>query len=281
MFEHAGLIMISAAPNRSLSRGRGELSVKPLRIPLSAMVTAKSSTVTPARNRGKLPIGWLTSRGRQGSGSKTQTLLRLVKKVDIEGIRKIAHTIAPEDVNTQDRRGNTALYYAVQSSLRLTQLLVTMGAGVNRHCEEGNTPLHAALASGQDTVAQFLLRQGADPSCRNAAKKAPCQVASDRLVNRLELASGMPLTTPELLVKLQPRSHSTRIHTKERKLLSRPDIVLYQLPKSVRENRLLLRNKGIRRNSPLYPTPMRSGVRFRGDCLSPSEGTSLYASPNV
>lgn len=273
--------MISAVPNRSLSRGRSALSVKQLRVPLSTILSEKSSTVTPARNRGKLPVGWLTSRTRQGSGSKTQTLLRLVKKVDIDGIRKIAHTIAPEDVNAQDRMGNTALYYAVQSSLRLTQLLVTMGAGVNRHCEEGNTPLHAALASGQNRVAEFLLRQGADPRCRNSAKKVPSQVASDKLMNRLELPNGMPLSTPELLLKLQPRAHSTRIQTDERKRLSRPDIVLYQLPRSVRENRLLLRNKGIRRNSPLYPTPMRSGVRFRGDCLSPSDGTSLCVSPNL
>ena len=267
--------MISPNPSRDLSAGRrtAGFSLKLFRSPLNA---TQSTGVTPARERkqplGKLPAGWLSSRDAQASCTKVQTLLRLTKKADIEGIRKIAHTLAPEDVNTADCKGNTALYYAVQSSLRLTQLLIGLGAGVNRHCEEGNTPLHAALSAGQDTVAVYLLRQGADPGSRNSAKKAPCQVASDRLVARLELASGLPLTTPELLLRLKPRSQSTRIRTELRKRLSKPDIVLYQLPRSIRENRLLLRNKGIRRNSPLYPTAMRSGVQFRGECLSPTEG---------
>lgn len=250
--------------------------MKQFRLPLNV---TQSTAVTPARERGKQgekrPAGWLSSRGPQGSCTKAQKLLRLVKKADIEGIRKIAHTIASEDVNTADRKGNTALYYAVQSSLRLTQLLVGLGAGVNRHCEEGNTPLHAALSSGQDTVAMYLLRHGADPGSRNTAQKAPCQVASDRLVTRLELVNSLPLTTPELLLQLQPRSQSTRIRTELRKRVSKPDLVLYQLPRSILENRLLLRNKGIRRNSPLYPTAMRSGVQFRGECLSPTEGVRV------
>ena len=270
--------MSTSSPRKE--KASGVWSVKHLKSPLRSMLTqvAKSATVTPARDRNMHSKGWLTYQATrtsvQRTQSKTQRLLRFVKKGDIDGIRKIAHTIAPEDINTPDRRGNTALYYAAQSSLRLTQLLVSLGATVNKHCEAGNTPLHAALAADNDTIANYLLRQGADPACRNRGRKVPSQVASDRLAKRLEVTGTVPLTTSELLVQLKPRSLSTRIRPEKRKKQIKKEVVLYPLPRSIRENRLLLRNKGIRRNSPLYPTAMRSGVQFRGECLSPMEDSS-------
>jgi ankyrin repeat protein len=69
--------------------------------------------------------------------------------------------------------GNTALFYAVQNMhLDTLNLLLNMGADVNRKCELGNTALHQALMVGYKIdknvkIINTLVLSGANNKLRN------------------------------------------------------------------------------------------------------------------
>jgi ankyrin repeat protein len=49
-----------------------------------------------------------------------------------------------------DNYKNTPIFYAVQNMhLETLELLLKMGANVNKQCELGNTPLHQAMMTGE------------------------------------------------------------------------------------------------------------------------------------
>ncbi len=53
----------------------------------------------------------------------------------------------PKDINIQDEKGNTALYYVTQhkENEEFIKFLLKSGADVNIKCENANTPLHMAF----------------------------------------------------------------------------------------------------------------------------------------
>lgn len=204
--------------------------------------------------------------------SKQKRMFAFVRSGDISGLRSISHTLSTDDINSPDSRHNTALFYAAQCSVAMCALLLQLGARVNVSCEDGNTPLHAAFAADRDDVVVYFVLHGADLAKKNKAGNDPARCASDRLCAVLGLIEGKAVTfTPQqLILTLRQRQRSTRPQSIEPIRIKKPNIVLYQFPKSVMANRILLREKNIRKHAPLYPSPMKSGVKFTGECLSPS-----------
>lgn len=66
----------------------------------------------------------------------------------------------------------------------LAEMLLTRGAPVNAG-EGGNTPLHGAIVFGQPDLAEWLLKQGANPRALNYEDKSPLQLATERGDERL------------------------------------------------------------------------------------------------
>ena len=65
-------------------------------------------------------------------------------------IEKNAHRYTEGYLDQVDEQGNTALYYAVESMHEdVVDLLIQLGADVNRKCQHGNTALHYAMMVGE------------------------------------------------------------------------------------------------------------------------------------
>lgn len=71
------------------------------------------------------------------------------------------------DINTTNRLGDNALHIAVfWEDLAAVKLLVEAGININRHGENGYTPLHVAYEAGNAEIVTYLLEHGADPHAR-------------------------------------------------------------------------------------------------------------------
>jgi ankyrin repeat protein len=95
------------------------------------------------------------------------------------------------DVNAHNSKGNTALWFACQSSanaedrVAVAQLLLASGARVREQCEDGSTALHFAAWRGPVAMVELLLRHGArewqgDKDGKQALSYARDGVASDK-----------------------------------------------------------------------------------------------------
>lgn len=84
------------------------------------------------------------------------------------------------DVNAKNRRGSTALLWAI-GDLAKVRLLAEHGANVNVRQADGRSPLlqAASTGDGQETV-RYLLEQGADPNIASANGLTPLMAASGR-----------------------------------------------------------------------------------------------------
>ena len=71
-------------------------------------------------------------------------------------------------LNTKTDEGQTPLHLAVQTgNLPIVEFLVGQGANINAQDNQGNTPLHTAVASKQIEGAKYLLNKGVDVKLRN------------------------------------------------------------------------------------------------------------------
>jgi len=75
------------------------------------------------------------------------------------------------------------------------RFLVEHGGNINGVAENGNTPLHQAVAEGNRVIAKFLIAQGADVNAPNGAGKTPLDVALESrdadLVRLLQSQGGV------------------------------------------------------------------------------------------
>lgn len=78
-------------------------------------------------------------------------------------------------INVRDEYGNTLLTVACQNgSKRVAKIVLRRGADINARNHRGNTPLHYCYHYGYgDTLGQYLMTKGADPSIRNNSGR-PC-----------------------------------------------------------------------------------------------------------
>jgi hypothetical protein len=90
------------------------------------------------------------------------------------------------DANSVSARNRNALHYAADrgASLGAAALLTaidlpTRAALITAQDDEGNTPLHIAARAGHLDVVTVLLQAGSSPLAKNAAGKAPADLATD------------------------------------------------------------------------------------------------------
>lgn len=78
-------------------------------------------------------------------------------------------------VDVRDDFGNTLLTTASQNgNKRVAKLVMRRGANINARNHKGNTPLHYCYQYGYgETLGEYLISKGADPSSRNNAGKLP------------------------------------------------------------------------------------------------------------
>lgn len=203
--------------------------------------------------------------------AKQRALIRLVKTNNYTALRSLAHTISPAEANTRDDKGNPLLYSAAQSNLKITALLLALGANVDAAGEGGNTPLHAAFAADREDTILHLVRCGANLEKKNKEKLEPLAVASDRIKGNLGVKqedSSASLSVPVLIQRLQPKRSRSQLRpqfTLHRRLAV-PSQSLHPTnrPTSTQPQYSLT---PLRSNSPLYPSPMRSGLHFQGELL--------------
>jgi uncharacterized protein len=83
------------------------------------------------------------------------------------------------DVNTPQPDGMTALHWATyQDDLSLAQLLVRAGANVKAASRYGVTPLSLACTNGNGAIVELLLKAGADPNLALPGGETPLMTAA-------------------------------------------------------------------------------------------------------
>lgn len=206
-----------------------------------------------------------------GLSVKQKSLIRLVKRSDYSSLKRLAHTISPAEANTRDEQGNPLLYAAAQSSLKVTALLLALGAKVDAPGEGGNTPLHAAFAADREDTILHLVRCGANLEKKNKEKLEPLTVASDRIRGALgwkQEDSSPNLSAREIIQRLQPKPSRSPLRSNftlhRRQLAPSKPRISTNRPSSTQQQPI---KTPLRSNSPLYPSPMRSGLHFQGDPL--------------
>ena len=102
-----------------------------------------------------------------------ENTIHAAKKNNPSYIQKNRNRYSQGDLDVTDHLGNTALFYAAQNMhLEALELLIQLGADVNRKCELGNTALHHAMMVG-DKIAKnrpiiaTLIQAGANPRLFN------------------------------------------------------------------------------------------------------------------
>jgi ankyrin repeat protein len=76
------------------------------------------------------------------------------------------------DINSKDKKGNTALHKAViNGSEEIVSLLLKNGADVNVKDIDGMTPLFLASMLGNENIIKLLLENNADPNARDKEKR--------------------------------------------------------------------------------------------------------------
>jgi ankyrin repeat protein len=81
-------------------------------------------------------------------------------------------------INAKDKRGSTALYYAIDlGDVDFVQALLTRGALVNVKNNEGKTPLHWASYNGRQDFVRLLIEKGGDVNARDDSGDTPLCLA--------------------------------------------------------------------------------------------------------
>lgn len=134
------------------------------------------------------------------------TVLHLaVKKINeyrhtslIEDLASIVKNISCADIEKKDRKGFTALQYALDEDdkFTVTKILIDAGADVNTHSEKWHqTALHLAVKKNDMTMIEYLLSRNADVNKTDKNKKTALHILA------YENEGETHLNTADILLK--------------------------------------------------------------------------------
>ena len=163
-------------------------AVKPVSPAFVALLEAITANDLP-RVRGELAKSRELANAVDASGSTA-----LIHAAGRGSVAAMAMLItAGADVNVRNRRGATALTWALSDPAKV-RLLVEKGAAVDGKTSEGRVPLHiAAQQSAAPEVLEVLLANGANPNAADAAGMTPLHVAAtngNEVLLRALIAAG-------------------------------------------------------------------------------------------
>ncbi len=121
---------------------------------------------------------------------RQRDILKAARRNDLDYIRRLSKVIKPGDFRAKDEEGNTVLIYAAKNR-NMEMLQYALGKGrqhveVNQRNKKGFTALHYAMMhSDHDEVILVLLTRGADPGAVNENGETPLFYASEYLLHRL------------------------------------------------------------------------------------------------
>jgi ankyrin repeat protein len=126
----------------------------------------------------------------------TTSLHRACQEDDLKHLRKFLSENDDYDVDTTDREGYPAVYYACQQgNLEALELLVNAGANIQFRDAEGWTLLHECCQHGHVDCFQYLLDKGIDYTRNNIENKGPLEYCDnfhrESLVAKLESHRSM------------------------------------------------------------------------------------------
>jgi ankyrin repeat protein len=83
------------------------------------------------------------------------------------------------EINAKNEQGNTPVHVAVASRQKeIVGLLAERGTDVNAANPRGDTPLHLAAEADDRDIAELLIAKGADVNARNRQGRTPLHVAA-------------------------------------------------------------------------------------------------------
>ncbi|KAK7471427.1 hypothetical protein BaRGS_00035915 [Batillaria attramentaria] len=104
-------------------------------------------------------------------------LFKAIARGDTQAIRSICQN--NRSLLNYVHKGLTPLMVAAHEGQRdAINVLLELGAEINRQGDKGNTPLGAALEGKKEQMALFLLEKGADPHVRNSKQRNPVHIAA-------------------------------------------------------------------------------------------------------
>ncbi len=107
-------------------------------------------------------------------------LHQAVKAGDLDELTRLLESGA--DVDARDKRGRTALMYAVNKGyVLLVEPLLAAKANPNVRAPDGATALFMAVALGHSEIITMLKKAGADPTIKGPKGKTANDVAQDRI----------------------------------------------------------------------------------------------------
>ena len=91
----------------------------------------------------------------------------------------------PQAVSDTDKRGQNALHYCAenQNLSCIEQIIAADPNLLNKTDEEGYTPLHLAVISGNSAIVKFLLSKGADVNAVDNEKHSAIHWATGKLLS--------------------------------------------------------------------------------------------------
>jgi hypothetical protein len=156
----------------------------------------KASSVTPALDGGT-QVASRTDKAPQPPPKDPALLADAVLAGDLERVRKLVAEGA--DIHGLDTRPQLAgpngrrplNFAALENDTKMIELLLELGADINRQNLSGFTPLHHAVEAEAVEAIELLLSKGADTTIKNGRNLTPAEFARASRRSRAAEALGV------------------------------------------------------------------------------------------
>ena len=128
-----------------------------------------------SKQRPKTPVHRSSIAQNNNRQSNNQDIFSLARHARVSEVEELLIRGIP--VTSRDENGNSILSIGCQNgSKRIAKLALRFGADINEQNESGNTPLHYCSLYQKTSLAQYLIKKGADTSIRNNEGKLYSEV---------------------------------------------------------------------------------------------------------